>query len=182
MAEFDSLRQIERIDQLIQELEQCRDPSVQAKSRELVDGVLEFHRVALGRLLATLAQRGPPFQEAILGAAREDALITNLLVLHNLHPTDLRERIAEAIADVRPVLPVPNTDVEIVEVSPQLVRLTFAAPNDPATFISLQRMLENAVLFCAPDVAAVECRAAVTPHGSGFVPLPILNMMRSSHS
>ena len=182
MAEFDSLRQIERIDQLIQELEQCRDPSVQAKARELVDGVLEFHRVALGRLLALLACRGASFQEAIRGAAGEDALVTNLLVLHNLHPTDLRERIAGAIADVRPLLPVPSAAIEIVEVSPQLVRLTFAAPEDPATFISLQRMLENAVLFSAPDVAAVECRAAVAPEHVGFVPLPMLKMQRSISS
>lgn len=171
MADYEALRQIERIESLVHQLECTPDVAAQAVARELVEAVLELNRAGLARLLTYLTQAGEQSRNALLAAA-DEPLIGHLLMLHGLHPTDLITRVQQAIADIRGQL--PATDIEIVEASLEAVRVVFHAPDDPAEFMALQRRLEQTILCAIPDVARVECLPRPEAEPRSYRPLPVI--------
>jgi hypothetical protein len=75
-----------RIEGLIAQMKAAADPETRAASLELVQTMMEFHNVGLDRMMEIVSQddAGPP----ILDAFAEDPVVSSMLLLHDLHPTD----------------------------------------------------------------------------------------------
>ncbi len=140
--------QAPRIDELIARIEAEADPEVCGHVRELVDAIVGFHGDALRRMLE------------LAGDTREfarDDMVSNLLLLHDLHPDDLATRVRRAV-DRLPY-------VELAGVEQGLVRLR-------ALRATVSReAVEEAVFTAAPDAAAVEIEGLSDP---AFVPVESL--------
>ena len=95
--------QLERLEVLIQEIEELPDPTARAHARELVQSILGFHGVALARLLDRIAETGAPGR-ALLETLAQDQPVSSLLLLYGLHPHDLESRVEQALERVRPYL------------------------------------------------------------------------------
>ena len=69
-------------------MEELSDPQAQARTREIVQILLDLHGAALERMLTTIAETGATGQ-ALIDAAASDDLVGSVLLLHGLHPLDL---------------------------------------------------------------------------------------------
>jgi hypothetical protein len=78
-------QQMQRIEALIQEVEQSADPAVQKAARSIVQALLDLHGAGLAKLLDILKTSGEAGQASIAAFAR-DELVSNVLLLHDLHP------------------------------------------------------------------------------------------------
>ncbi len=88
-------RRIGRIEGLVHQIEQLPDPNAQATAQELMQLLLELHSAGLERMLDLIFETGTSGQALIDELAKDD-LVSNLLLLHGLHPLDLETRVLQA--------------------------------------------------------------------------------------
>jgi hypothetical protein len=132
---------IERIAELVEQLEAGTDPASKALSKELLQGVMELHAAGLGRLLDLTRASGAP-GEALLERFARDPKVRTLLLLHDLHPWDAEKRVREAVR-------AHEGKVDIVYIDDSSVH----ARVDGST--SLVRTVEEALREAAPDVESI---------------------------
>jgi Fe-S cluster biogenesis protein NfuA len=162
-----------RLDDLLKEIEHFKDPQARAKTREIVQTLMDFHGAALARLIEQLAA------QAIESATR-DELVSNLLLLYGLHPLDLEARVAQALQKVRPYLHSHGGNVELVEIADGVVRLRLdgSCHGCPSSAQTLKQTIEEAIFESAPDVSAIEVAdelvAVAAAAEPGRFALPIL--------
>src|SRR5579863_9056118 len=91
---------IQRIGQLVGELENIADPEARAGAKALVQLVLDLHAAAFRDNLHHSLKTGEPGLQTIdeLGS---DPLVSSLLVLYGLHPLDLESRVTQAVEKAR---------------------------------------------------------------------------------
>jgi Fe-S cluster biogenesis protein NfuA len=146
---------VTKAERLLEEVEALRDPKVRNTAVAAVQALLELYGEALTRILHNSQQLAG---EPLLRAFAEDDLVSHLLLLHDLHPTDLQTRVEQALAEVRPYLESQGGDVELLGVAGETVRLKLLGSchgcgNSTA---ALKSAVEQAIYEAAPDVAAIE--------------------------
>ena len=156
--------QIERIEGLIQQIEQSMDSAARDAARDMVRALLDLHGAGLARVLDLLAEAGEPGR-AILDAAAGDELLAHLLLLHGLHPKGLEARVRRALDSVRPYMESHGGNVELLSASEDGVRLRMEGSCDgcPSSSATLKFAIEDAIYKAAPDVAGIEVEGVVEP-------------------
>jgi Fe-S cluster biogenesis protein NfuA len=150
-----------RIERLAEDVKRARDAKTRASALELVQTIMEFHAQAIDRMMEMIADTGDGGWEIIERFAR-DELVSNVLLLHGLHPSDLDTRVRGALDSVRPYLNSHGGNVELVGIADGIVRLRLVGSCDgcPSSALTLKTAIEKAVYEAAPDVAAIECLTA----------------------
>jgi Fe-S cluster biogenesis protein NfuA len=175
---------LQRLDDLVREVERFPDPDSQDHAREIVRTLLDLHGTALERLLGHVRDSGEGGAAALDACARDD-VVAGLLLLHGLHPDDLETRVLRALEQVRPALRSHGGNVELVDVRDGVVRLRMlgSCHRCPSSALTMKQTIEEAILARAPDVTAIDVegeggagddRPAVTPVGRVLIPLPVL--------
>jgi len=170
-------RRIEHLETLIHNLERLPDPAARDQARELVQTLLEFHGAAVSKILKRIAELGEP-GHALISSLADDDLVSNLLLLYDLHPLNLETRISQALDQVRPYLRTHKGDVELLEVIDGIVRLRMqgSCHGCPSSAMTLKNAIEEAIYAAAPDVSAIEVEGVVdAPAHSGPL-LPIVTL------
>jgi Fe-S cluster biogenesis protein NfuA len=137
---------LERADALLGAIE--GDP----KALEAVQAVTDLYGEALARILA--------------GADPvEDELVSQLLLVHDLHPVDIETRCRHALEEVRPYLGSHGGDVELLGVEGGVARLRLAGTCNgcPSSTITLKNAIEEALLKAAPDLERIEAEGVAEP-------------------
>jgi len=140
-------RQLGRMEELIHALDETADSPICRKARELVQIVLKMHADALEHVLDSIHDNALTGQQLIDRLA-EDPLISNLLVLHGLHPLDLETRVRHALESVKPRLGLHGGDVDLIGVTPDGVvklRLEGNCHGCPSSRITLKSSIEEAI-------------------------------------
>jgi Fe-S cluster biogenesis protein NfuA len=170
---------LQRLDALLREAESLPDPAASARTREIVQAVLDLHGVGLERVLGHLGAAGEA-GAAVLDACARDDVVAGLLLLHGLHPQDLTTRVLQALDQVRPYLRSHGGNVELVGVDGGAVRLRLVGSchGCPSSAATMKQTIEEAILGKAPDVTAVVVegeaeRPPVTPDGRPLVSLSV---------
>jgi Fe-S cluster biogenesis protein NfuA len=88
----------------------------------------------------------------------DDPLVAHLLLLHDLHPVGVQERVQAALESVRPYLGTHGGDVELLGVSDGVARLRLdgSCSGCPSSTVTLRMAIEEAIYNAAPDVERVE--------------------------
>jgi Fe-S cluster biogenesis protein NfuA/nitrite reductase/ring-hydroxylating ferredoxin subunit len=143
-----------RVEGLLGELEALADPRARDVALETVQALLELYGAGLERILDRVG-------EAQAHALAGDELVAQLLLLHGLHPVGVEERVRQALDSVRPYLGSHGGDVELVGVEDgvALVRMRGSCEGCPASAMTLELAIQDAVLEAAPDVDRVEAQA-----------------------
>jgi len=166
-------KQLARIEHLINELDARPDSPVSIRTRELVQILLEIHAAGLEQTLEVIHDsRGG---QELIDRLAENPVISNLLILHNLHPLDLETRVRCALDSVKPRLGLHGGDVELLGVTPDGVvtlRLEGNCNGCPSSRVTLKTSIEEAIYAAAPDITALEVEGAVDRESvaPGFVP------------
>jgi Fe-S cluster biogenesis protein NfuA len=160
MAEFDNReiqQQLQRIEELVRELESSADSGVCTSALELVRSLMELHGAGIERMLDLAFDAGAPGRELIEGFAG-DALVAQLLLLYDLHPHDLETRAHRALDEVRPYLSSHGGDVELLGVLDGVIRLRLrgSCQGCPSSAQTLRHLIEQAIYEAAPDARAIE--------------------------
>jgi len=156
-------KQLSHIEELINALDTAPDPTVFAKSRELVRALLELHGAGLERVFELIHGNASSGQ-TLIDQLAQDELISNLLVLHGLHPLDFETRVRNALESVKPRLGLHGGSVELIGVTPEggiKLRLEGNCHGCPSSRVTLKSSIEEAIYAAAPDVTAMEVEGAV---------------------
>jgi Fe-S cluster biogenesis protein NfuA len=170
----DFQRRMQRIEALVHEIEAVADPRIQSRAVELVSLLMELHGAGIARMLELLSDVRATAASAPQQFAA-DPLVSSLLLLYGLHPTDLETRVHQALDKVRPLLKSHGGNVELIGIDDGVVRLQLqgSCHGCPSSTQTLHGAIEAAIYEFAPDIAElkVEGVAVASPPISGFVPL-----------
>jgi len=162
-----------RIDTLLNALS-AGGPLARERAEELVRVVTDLYGAGLEQLLTLLYERGRLDAE-ILEALATDDLVSNLLLVHGLHPYGVETRVERALDSVRPYLGSHGGDVELVAVGDDTVRLRLLGTCDgcPSSSATLQLAVEGAITAAAPEISAIEVEPAASS-SRGVIPVEAL--------
>lgn len=165
---------VARLDHLLAELESLDDRRARTLAVDAVRALLELYGEGLARVTEAVAALGG--EDAVRTLARDD-LVSHLLLLHGLHPIPLEERVAQALEEVRPALRKRGAAVEFLGVANGRARLRMHNAQEGCqscgASVSLpERMIEEALLRRAPDLAGVDLLDQSPP--SGLIPVNLV--------
>jgi len=152
----------ERVERLLEAVEALPEARARETALAAVQAVVELYGEGLARIVAAV---GPVTARALA----DDELVGHLLLLHDLHPLAVEQRVRDALAGVRPYLESHGGDVELLAVQDGVARVRLQGSCDgcPASAMTLKLAIEEAVLAAAPDVERVE--AQEPPRGPGLL-------------
>ncbi|HEY4328565.1 MAG TPA: NifU family protein [Phycisphaerae bacterium] len=169
-----------RLDELLREVERFKDPQARARTREIVQVLMEFHGAALERLMERIAADGEAGIHVIDRAA-SDGMVGQLLLLYGLHPVPLEKRVGRALEKVGGSVKTHGANVELLGMDDGIVRLRLhgSCHGSPSQGQTLKQTIEEAVFEMAPDVLAIEVTDELVTLPSETLPaahfaLPIL--------
>jgi Fe-S cluster biogenesis protein NfuA len=161
-AEAPTAAPVAHVEALLDRLDALPDPHARQTAAAAVQALVELYGEGLRRVVAAL---GAAQAQALAG----DELVGHLLLLHDLHPVAVEQRVRDALVDVRPYLESHGGDVELLGVEDGVVRLRLngSCEGCPASAMTLKLAIEEAVLKAAPDVERVEAEGVVEQPPSG---------------
>ncbi|WP_156688553.1 NifU family protein [Mycobacterium sp. Marseille-P9652] len=135
------------------------------RAQQLVREVVGLYGAGLERIMQ-LADTG------LAARLAEDDLVASLLLVHGLHPHDVRRRVSDALDRVRPYLGSHGGDVDLVEVEGDTVRLAFtgSCKSCPSSAATLELAVEDAVRAAAPEISSIEVVTAESAPAPAVIP------------
>jgi Fe-S cluster biogenesis protein NfuA/nitrite reductase/ring-hydroxylating ferredoxin subunit len=155
---------IERIGGLTAELERVEDPEQRRLAEELSDALMDLHREGLERMLAAVDSE--PARRELAG----DEVVRVLLLLHDLHPVPLEERVRAGLEKVRPYMESHGGDVELLGIEDGVARLRLVGSCNgcAASASTLELAVQRALEETAPDLLGMEVEGAVEAPATGI--------------
>ncbi len=173
MADSKDIRQdMQRIGELVQEIEAIADPAVRAATKNLVQSLMDLHGAALDQALEIVAEAGEPGMEIIDRLGR-NSLVSSVLILYGLHPEEIETRVVKAVEKIRPQLRKQGCEIELLSVKDGAIRLRVETGSHTcgSTAKTVQATLEGAMYDAAPDLTSLVIEGLEQKPASGFVGL-----------
>lgn len=163
-------QRIRQVEGLVDQIENHPDPSARELSRRLTQALLDLHEVGFRRMLELLGDYSDALE--IPPAWRNDPLVSNLLLLHQLHPLDAETRIAKALAELQPLLDKHQVQLEMMELTDEQVHLLMSGGcgGCGSSEQAIRNEIDAAICGSAPEL-----RVTITAATSSDSMLPVLN-------
>jgi Fe-S cluster biogenesis protein NfuA len=166
-------KQIQKIAEVVEQLDSGADPSARALAKELVESLMALHGAALERMLELASESGDT-GDIIIRKCGSDELVSSVLLLYGLHPEGLQNRVTRALEKSRPFLESHSATAELVSVQEDAtvtVRLEVKSKGGCGSSATLVKStLEAALQNAAPDASSIVVEeVGASPTQSGFV-------------
>lgn len=141
------------------------EPVARTLAFAAVQGLAGLYGEGLARIVARLLELEPAGAAGDpVAALLDDELVAHLLILHDLHPLDLRARVEQALDETRPYLRSHGGDAEVVRIEGGVVqiRMVGSCHGCPASTVTLREAVTKAIWRLAPEIERVE-EAGVVP-------------------
>ncbi|MGI8428805.1 MAG: NifU family protein, partial [Solirubrobacteraceae bacterium] len=146
-------------------------PPPRAPPEELVAALVQTYGVGLERILDSLFAAGED-GERIAAGLTDDPLVATLLLIHDLHPVPLADRVQGALDSVRPYMESHGGNVELLSLENGVARINLqgSCSDCSASAVTLELAIKQALEEAAPDLEALEVTgvAAQTMGGAGL--------------
>jgi Fe-S cluster biogenesis protein NfuA/nitrite reductase/ring-hydroxylating ferredoxin subunit len=151
------------------------------RAEQLVREVVELYGEGLSRVLAAVGDQGDP---GVLDRLVADELVASLLLVHGLHPHDLRRRVSDALDRVRPYLGSHGGDVHLLDIVGDTVQLQFAGSckSCPSSAVTLELAVEDAIRAAAPEISSIEVITPEAAAGTSTTVIPAESLLTQVHS
>lgn len=168
----DFQQRVQRIGELVADLENIPDAEARAGAKALVQLVLDLNATGLERVMEIVAnaEQGQRTIDNLGG----DRLVSSLLVLYGLHPLDLERRVARAVEKISPQVRKGGGELSLLGTEAGIIRLRLQIVRHAcgSTGKTLKTMVEDALYEAAPDMNSLVIEGLEEQAGSsGFVPL-----------
>lgn len=156
---------VARAQELSERVAAWSDRDARDTTDELVATMAALYGEGLVRIFAALDGEDP-----VLARVRDeltrDGVVASLMVLHDLYPESLEDRVRAALAEVRPYLESHEGDVELLGIADGVARLKLRGSCDGcgASAQTLRHAIEEAIEAAAPDLLGLEVEGVVPPH------------------
>lgn len=166
---------VDRVQRLTDRVDAIEDPEAREAARELAAAILELHGAGLARIGEVLDRAGPAGAEA-KRELLDDGVVASLLLIHDLYPVPLEERVREALAEVEPYMDSHGGGVELLGVEDGVVRLALQGSCEgcPASRATLELAIEEALERTAPDLVGLEVEGVIEEAAPSGVELPVI--------
>ena len=117
----------------------------------------------LGRLLA-----GGEEGERIAVGLTDDPLVATLLLIHDLHPVPLEDRVQGALESVRPYMESHGGNVELLSLEHGIARIHLrgSCSDCSASAVTLELAIKQALEDAAPDLEGLEVEGVAPTHST----------------
>lgn len=163
---------LERVQELQARLDGCEQSAARDLAEELMSTILQLYGTGLERILDGVLAAGPDGARIAEGLA-EDPLVATLLLIHDLHPVPLKERVQRALDSVRPYMDSHGGNVELLSLQDGIarIRLQGSCSDCSASSVTLELAIKQALEDAAPDLEGLEVEG-VAPQIEGLA-LPL---------
>jgi Fe-S cluster biogenesis protein NfuA/nitrite reductase/ring-hydroxylating ferredoxin subunit len=142
-------------------------------AEQLAGALMELYGEGLERIFAAIDEEG---LEALRERLTSDGVVASLMLIHDLYPVPLEERVQEALDSVRPYMESHGGNVELLGIEDGIakLRLEGSCHGCAASASTLELAVEEALRATAPDLDGIDVEGAVEPAVGGFE-LPMAN-------
>ncbi|HET9720958.1 MAG TPA: NifU family protein, partial [Solirubrobacteraceae bacterium] len=160
-----------RVQDLQERLEQSADAATAQLAGELVSALVAMYGLGLQRIVERLrvSAAGP----TLAASLAEDPVVATLLLIHDLHPVPLAERVQQALDSVRPYMESHGGDVELLEVHDGVARIHLrgSCSDCSASSVTLELAVKRALEEIAPDLEGLEVEGMAPQMGGLALPM-----------
>ncbi len=164
----------EQLVERVQELQGLLDAHGEERTREIADelisSLVQMYGAGLERILTGLFDAGEPGEQMAAKLA-EDPMVSTLLLIHDLHPVPLDQRVQAALESVRPYMESHGGDVELLSLEDGVARIHLrgSCSDCSASSVTLELAIKQALEEAAPDLEGLEVEG-VAPQLTGLTP------------
>jgi Fe-S cluster biogenesis protein NfuA/nitrite reductase/ring-hydroxylating ferredoxin subunit len=162
---------VERVQELQGALEAAGDSATRDLAEELVATVVQMYGVGLERIVEAIQGTGTE-SDRIAASLTDDPLVSMLLLIHDLHPVPLRDRVQGALDSVRPYMESHGGNVELLSLENGIARIHLrgSCSDCSASSVTLELAIKQALEEAAPDLEGLEVEgmAPQTVNGDGL--------------
>ena len=148
---------LERVQELQEQLEPAARSVPRSWRRSSCRAIVQMYGVGLERILGCAAATAG---EAASGSrlARRGPLVATLLLIHDLHPVPLEERVQAALDSVRPYMESHGGNVELLSLENGVARIHLrgSCSDCSASSVTLELAIKQALEEAAPDLDGLE--------------------------
>ncbi len=169
---------IARVQELTGRLEDLDDPACRSLAEELTSAVVQMYGAGLERIVE-LADDGTRDEMA------KDSLVAGLLMIHDLYPVPIEERVTQALDTVRPYMESHGGNVELLGIEDGIakLRLEGSCKSCRASSSTLELAVRQALEEAAPDLLGMDVEGVVEEEEEVTgVALPMVNGAPSWHT
>src|SRR4051812_27965965 len=162
---------IARVQELTGRLEDLEDGSCRELAEELTGAVVQMYGAGLERIVELIED------EETRGRLASDELVAGLLMIHDLYPVPLEERVLGALDSVRPYMESHGGNIELLGFEDGVVKLRLegSCKSCRASSSTLELAVRQALQEAAPDLLGMDVEGVVEdePELPG-IPLPVI--------
>ncbi len=153
---------VARVQILSEQIDGLSDVHAREVAQEMVSAVIELYGDGLERIMAALEQAGPA-GAAIRDDLIEDGSVASLLLIHDLYPVSLEDRVTEALDSVRPYMESHGGNVELLSLVDGVARLRLqgSCSGCSASQATLELAIKQALDEHAPDLEGLEVEGVI---------------------
>ncbi|HUA02739.1 MAG TPA: NifU family protein [Solirubrobacteraceae bacterium] len=148
---------VERVQELQAALESSSDSATRELAEELVSAVVQMYGAGLERILEMLLAAGAD-GERVAASLADDPMVATLLLIHDLHPIPLEQRVQAALDSVRPYMESHGGNVELLSLEQGVARIHLrgSCSDCSASSVTLELAIKQALEEMAPDLEGLE--------------------------
>ena len=163
---------LERVEQLSARVEELADPDARELAQALVTAVVAMYGDGLRRIVETI-EGAREAGATIMDELSEDGAVASLLLIHDLYPVALEQRVLDALDTVRPYMESHGGNVQLLGLDDGVARLALEGSCNgcAASRATLELAIKQALEEHAPDLAGLEVEGVVeesAPASGGF--------------
>lgn len=147
-----------RLEELFAQLDSIPNQAARELAGESVQSVVALYGEALGRIVKMIGRNN----DSLLTVLLKDELLKSLLLVHDLHPQSVDQRLLGALDSVRPYLQSHGGNIEVLGVHDGIARLRFqgTCKSCPSSAVTLELAIRRAVNEACPDLIGLELEQA----------------------
>jgi len=148
---------LDRVQSLSDAVDDLGDPRARELAHELVGAVVAMYGDGLRRIMATI-ESAREAGATIMDELAQDGAVASLLLIHDLYPVSLRDRVLEALDSVRPYMESHGGDVELRGIENGVARLSLqgSCHGCAASRSTLELAIKQALDEHAPDLLGID--------------------------
>ena len=169
---MDAEQLIARVQELTGRLEDLEDGACRELAEELTGAVVQMYGAGLERIVELIED------EETRDRLASDELVAGLLMIHDLYPVPIEERVMAALDSVRPYMESHGGNIELLGFEDGVVKLRLegSCKSCRASSSTLELAVRQALQEAAPDLLGMDVEGVVEEEADVTgIALPVLN-------
>jgi Fe-S cluster biogenesis protein NfuA/nitrite reductase/ring-hydroxylating ferredoxin subunit len=168
---------LDRVQELTAQLDDYPDERARELAQDLIGAVIAMYGDGLRRIVDAI-DRSREAGATILDELAQDGAVASLLLIHDLYPASLEERVLEALETVRPYMESHGGNVELLGIDGGVAKLALqgSCSGCAASQATLELAIKQALDEHAPDLIGLDVEGVVhAPAMGGDFELPMVH-------